>query len=379
MKRPCSATPGQPDSASILAIGPNPALQKTISFSDGWSRDCVNRASRVAYSVGGKGQQFALAAARYFSSMSAASDEPYSNHGVALAQILGGSTGTEVATLLEASGLPRGCQITVEVAGDTRTCTTLIDGRRRGTATELIDPSSPVSAEKSSEFKQAVLSAISTLKPACVACCGTMPPGLSESLYADVYAKARGNGAVTLLDGCSASALAALSGGSISILKVNREELARINVAQGAADDSGTVPQHATSIFRRTEGLGWIAVTNGSGQSFLLSKAQGSGRAHTCWRFDIPSLDSIIQKANLGKATAVNPIGAGDTAAAVLLCKIAEGLEVPAAFQWALAAASAHCVSGDSARFHPAVARIVHSNIAVRCSDASHADTLQCC
>ena len=50
--------------ARMMAVGLNPALQKTRLFDAPWARGKVNRAARGTTAAGGKGQHFAVAAAR---------------------------------------------------------------------------------------------------------------------------------------------------------------------------------------------------------------------------------------------------------------------------------------------------------------------------
>ncbi len=57
-----------PGAVQLLAVGLNPALQKTL-VCDRWERGQVNRAREVLLSVGGKGQQFSRAASHLIPGM----------------------------------------------------------------------------------------------------------------------------------------------------------------------------------------------------------------------------------------------------------------------------------------------------------------------
>ena len=108
----------------VLVVGPNPAVQRVLRF-DALELGGVNRASGLDQYVGGKGQGAALALQLWVPE-----EGPH-----AVAQFLGGESGRYVESALAAAGL---ATITQQVAGPTRTCTTLLhDG---GTNTELIDP-----------------------------------------------------------------------------------------------------------------------------------------------------------------------------------------------------------------------------------------------
>ena len=142
---------------SVLAVGPNPALQRVLAF-DQLALGGVNRASALTTYVGGKGQGAALAARLW------APDEEH-----AVAQFLGGDSGRYVETELGAAGL---ATITQPVSGPTRICTTLLhDG---GVNTELIDPSDPVSAEELSAMAERIGDVMGSYGT--VALCGTQPP-----------------------------------------------------------------------------------------------------------------------------------------------------------------------------------------------------------
>ena len=95
----------------VLVVGPNPALQRVLRF-DALEIGGVNRASGLDQYVGGKGQGAALALQLW-----APEEVPH-----AVAQFLGGESGRYVESALAAAGL---ATITQQVAGPTRTCTTL--------------------------------------------------------------------------------------------------------------------------------------------------------------------------------------------------------------------------------------------------------------
>ena len=105
----------------VLVVGPNPALQRVLRF-DALEIGGVNRASGLDQYVGGKGQGAALALQLW-----APEEGPH-----AVAQFLGGESGRYVESALAAAGLTT---ITQQVAGPTRTCTTLLHGMPQGART----------------------------------------------------------------------------------------------------------------------------------------------------------------------------------------------------------------------------------------------------
>lgn len=151
-------------SMTTLCVGPNPALQRVLSFHR-LSIGEVNRVDSLSTYCGGKGQGAALAAQRW---------APGARH--AVAQFLGGDSGRFCEEQLQAAGLQT---ITQRVAGPTRMCTTLLN-ESDGSNTELIDPSATILMDELDGLVSAIGSRLSDFSV--IALCGTQPPG-SESLY----------------------------------------------------------------------------------------------------------------------------------------------------------------------------------------------------
>ena len=148
----------------VLVVGPNPAVQRVLRF-DALELGGVNRASGLDQYVGGKGQGAALALQLW-----APEEGPH-----AVAQFLGGESGRYVESALATAGL---ATITQQVAGPTRTCTTLLHDS--GTNTELIDPSDAVTEAEVAGLSARCAEAMRGY--GVVALCGTQPPG-AEDLY----------------------------------------------------------------------------------------------------------------------------------------------------------------------------------------------------
>ena len=96
----------------ILALGPNPAVQRALQF-DQIDIGGVNRATSLTQYVGGKGQGMALALQRW---------QPGSS---IVAHFLGGDTGSWIEKELSNAGLE---QVVQHVSAPTRICTTLLSG-----------------------------------------------------------------------------------------------------------------------------------------------------------------------------------------------------------------------------------------------------------
>lgn len=305
----------------VLALGPNPALQRVLSFPSPLALGAVNRASSVSEYVGGKGQGVALAVARWAPGCAAA------------AQFVGGDTGQFVDARLRAQGVDT---ISQPTAAPTRVCTTLIDA---GVTTELIDPSGPVDEAEVAGLLHALGGRLGEF--GAVALCGTTPPG-GGSLYARL-ARRLGDASpaetgrpgpepILLLDGYKEVG-EVLCSGRVDVLKVNVEEALAL---------TGTTSPHAAADkLLRVQGAplsrrgALLALTNGPDPALLFSR-EGS------WQLQVPAL------------ACVNAIGAGDVCTGIFLHHLAaaaaddaDGRVAPAAaldaFAWGLAAACARC------------------------------------
>ena len=115
----------------ILALGLNPAYQKTILF-DHLRLGAVNRSAESYAVASGKGINFTRAV------------RTWGHAGCVVLQPLGGVIGELVASGLAAEGIPA---VTVPVKSCTRTCSTLLCGTA-GTATEVIEPAAPLSRQE---------------------------------------------------------------------------------------------------------------------------------------------------------------------------------------------------------------------------------------
>ena len=171
----------------ILALGPNPALQRVLTFDAPIVPGGVNRATSVSTYVGGKGQGVALAVHRW------------APGAAVCAQFVGGDHGCIVEAQLAAQGVE--C-VSEHVSAETRQCTTLIGA---GGSTELIDPSGSVSEAEVTRLLTLLSSRawreigeVDAIGG--VALCGTTPPG-AEQLYARFCEMAASRPTLLLLDG----------------------------------------------------------------------------------------------------------------------------------------------------------------------------------
>ena len=303
---------------SILALGLNPVLQKTLVF-EKLTLGQVNRARDMIQIPGGKGFHFARAA------------NTAAKASTTIAHFLGGANGEEVGRLVAAYDIP---QLTVGIAGETRVCTTLLDEDQE-VMTELIDPSPQIAAAEVEEMRQLLLAALATADG--VGLCGTFPPGVGSDFYA--WAAANKGDAKILLDGYRDVA-EALDSGGIDILKLNLDAARELT-------SENDVRQVAAAGLARWR-LGCLALTDGGRAAYLFT---GEG----AWEYHLPDLPQVR-----------NPLGAGDTAGGVMLLNVVQGVPEVDAFALGLAAASASCLNLEGGQFTLAEMRDLHAAIDVR-------------
>jgi tagatose 6-phosphate kinase len=316
--------------ARLLAIGLNPAWQKTLFF-DHLEFGEVNRAARVDAQASGKGINFIHAVRQ-------------AGGAAVVLQVAGGVTGDWLVADLDRRGL---AHATVAVAGATRVCNTLLC-HATGQMTELIEPSAELTPAEIAGLEARLAARLPEV--AGLALCGTFPPGVPPAFYAGAARAARARGLPVLLDGVR-GVLPTLEAG-VDLLKINASELA--GLAETTAD---APPAAAAVVLKRFPKLDRLAVTAGPRTAFLFD------RRHA-WALRLPPLPAAV----------VNPIGAGDTTGGVLLAQIVNRRQLfadaaaPAtdatdsawlawAFRDALACASASCLTAAPAVFDLATAR----------------------
>jgi fructose-1-phosphate kinase PfkB-like protein/pantothenate kinase len=315
--------------AALLAVGPNPAMQRTLVFGPAGTvtLGAINRATRAHVACGGKGQQCAIAAGRLRPGVAAVAqflgDREHAGHFVhdRLQNVHGITT-----------------QLTEWVPGvTTRTCITLLDGIEGARMTELIEPSGTVSASSAAQLLLQIAALVPTLRG--VALCGTLPPGVGPDFYVHVSQYLRSD-AVLLVDAAAKVSRDVLQTGRCDVLKVNADELRELcgdaasHTLHGLAEllvlargcfEKGWLRAGPRSAVCVTDGLHPAIVVRGDGAAFSVS---------------VP------------RVACVNPIGAGDTCAGVTLFELAYcHSPVVDAFAWGIAAASASCLSLEGADF----------------------------
>lgn len=307
--------------SDILAVGLNPAWQKTLFF-DHLVKGEVNRATRLLESGGGKAINFARALR--------------STGRITVLQFAGGHTGDFLCGELDEHVVPH---LTVRTRQRTRVCSTAVC-QTDGSSTELIEPAAAVSQDEVQQLRSLLTTELERFDG--IALCGTFPPGVPDDLYAQIAARARPR-AVVLLDAYRDVTPALRQG--VDVLKINTRELLTLTAESSLEDAARTCLQE----FR----VRYLAVTQGGDPAYLFAPEQA-------WRIRLPSLPRFV-----------NAIGAGDCASAVMLAELVDAVRdrehdlpgagpagltpsaVRAAFERALACAAASCLTPVPGTFDP--------------------------
>lgn len=295
----------------ILVVGPNPALQKTLTFGE-LRLDAVNRASAIREYTGGKGTNFCRASACFKAS-------PHFSQ-TTLFTFVGGETGKRVVTLFQEEGI---AVYPITVPAETRTCITCLD-EKHGTMTEIIEPSYPVPSESADEMDRVLREKLQHAGG--IAIMGSLPDQTSPDLYTRWTQMAAEVQKPVLLDAIKGIEASLKVPHATSILKVNMEELCKLT--------GQSTPQAAFAHAMEEWTVHVLAVTDGPRCAYIQERGKAMRTLH------LPKVDGVV-----------SPLGAGDTADAVFFAQYIHGVPADEAFRVALAAASANCLHKDAGKF----------------------------
>ncbi|MFO0896320.1 MAG: PfkB family carbohydrate kinase [Pirellulales bacterium] len=277
----------------IVAAGLSPAWQQILEF-DAFTVGEVNRARQAVWCSSGKVLNVGLALGHLGAPSTTVA-------------LVGGAPSEAIEREFADLGFARRW---VTAFRPTRACTTLLD-RATGQTTELVENATAVTAEELTEFRQQYAEVAATAKLRVLS--GSLPPGTPPTFYRELLQAAPGT---AILDARGPELLAALEERPL-LVKPNREELAR-TVGRPLAEEADLWRAMREIVER---GAAWIVVTHGSGEIF-----GANDRESYCWTpVRVPT---------------VNPIGCGDCLAAGVAVALAEGLDVPAAVAFGIAAAA---------------------------------------
>jgi tagatose 6-phosphate kinase len=291
----------------ILTVTLNAALDLTYHVPR-LQPHTTHRVGEVVERPGGKG----LNVARVLAAL---------GHHTVATGLVGGRTGEALRARL-ADAAPAVGDALVPVCGQTRRTIAVVDAAC-GDTTMFNEPGPTISPQEWAHFRDIYRELLGGTQA--VALCGTLPPGLPVSSYAELVRTARSAGAHVLLD-TSGEALRHGIAADPDVIKPNAEELLQLT---GLTD-----PSRAAHAARR-RGAHAVVASNGP-QGLLAVTEEGTWRASPPVRY------------------AGNPTGAGDAVVAGLLSALAEGLSWPQRLARAAALSAATVLTPAAGEFDAA-------------------------
>jgi tagatose 6-phosphate kinase len=307
--RPVGAEPpdGEPSERRIrrvVCVAANASVDK-IAAVERLVPGTIHRPEMLSVVPGGKGINVARAATRL-------------GLDVVVVPVVAGHTGAWLTEALATEGMTAQ---PVQVAGETRTCLTVLD-RSTGRLTEVYEPGPPMDAAGWSSLESAIAGAVSNAgSHTVVAMSGSLLPGAPPDGYARIVALARRAGARAVVDADGAVLAGALEAGPW-LVRVNAAEAARA----GGLQPGGETECLAAARALQAGGARNVLVTRGMDGALLMDE---DGRA---WRLGQPPERGDY------------PVGSGDSGLAGFLAGVDAGATIPEAARWAIAAGVANAL-----------------------------------
>lgn len=277
----------------IIAAGLTPAWQQMLLF-DRFRVGEVNRALEARWCASGKVLNVGLAL------------HHLGGPNVTIA-LVGGQSGESIDREFTDLGIQH---VWIQARRPTRACTTILD-RSSAVTTELVENAAPVDAEEVERFIEAYARAARSARM--VVLSGSLPPGAPATFYR------------TLLERTPCPAVVDTRGPELVealplkpfVVKPNREELGK-TVGREIRTDEDLVAA-IQEVHRR--GAQWVVVSDGKGRLV----ASGEGAVRKYWPAPVET---------------VNPIGCGDCLAAGIAWAWDQGMPMPEAVRFGMAAAA---------------------------------------
>ena len=239
---------------------------------------------------------------------------------------VGGNNGRLLCELLDADGIEHDF---VQVASETRCCINVLDPE--GVSTEFLEPGRPVSEAEVAAVKEKVAEVAA--RADVVTFNGSAPAGAGEDIYRELVGIVRATGKPAILDTSGALLVGSLPARP-SMIKPNTDEICAILGRKPESIDE--IVAAAREVHER-HGIEKVVVSlGGDGSVMACSEGVFRGRA--------PKID------------VVNPVGSGDTMVGAFAVAMARGMAVEDQLAFAMACASANCLTPSTGHFDMAVA-----------------------
>ncbi|MCC2683122.1 MAG: tagatose-6-phosphate kinase [Paenibacillaceae bacterium] len=288
----------------LTTVTLNAAIDKTYFFNS-FTLGTVSRTQTMRVNPGGKGLNVARVAGQLGRSVLATG-------------FVGGYNGRFIMDELDRQGIAHDF---VQVEGESRLCLNMIDLSNRS-STEVLEPGPEITSDQVEEMKRKIRQLAA--KSAIVALSGSVPRGAPTSIYAELIAIAKAEGARVFLD-ASGDALMAGITAIPEMIKPNEDEVERI-IGKKLEREEDLIDSVRELMER---GIKRVIVTLGAAGSL----AGVDGRLY---RIRAPKLD------------AVNTVGCGDSFVAGMASAVLQGMNVEDSLRLATAAGSANALTEEA-------------------------------
>lgn len=305
----------------IVTVTPNPSIDRTVTLPGELVRGAVHRVGSVSSEPGGKGVN--VARALTLAGLDVVAVLPAGEHDPILAELR--AIGVAFHAVPVAAGVRTNLAIT----------------EHDGTTTKINEPGATIAAADIAGLARAVIDRASSAR--WVVLSGSIPPGMSQSWYADMVAALRPLGckvAVDTSDGPLAALAADLERAAPDLIKPNSEELAGLAgvtaeslenaVARGDAEPVVTAARRLID-----RGVGAVLATLGAAGAVLVD-------ADGAWLATPPPISPR------------STVGAGDSSLAGYVRADVEGAVAPQRLRMAVAYGSGAAALPGSALPSPA-------------------------
>lgn len=263
-------------SKSVLTITMNPSVDISYPL-EHLQIDTVNRVKDVSKTAGGKG----LNVTRVLKQL----DVPVTASG-----IIGGTIGQYITNQLDENNIDHAF---MKINQESRNCIAILHDN--GDQTEILEAGPTLSADDEESFLEHFDSQVSGFDLVTIS--GSLPQGLSNSLYSKMVEVAARHNVNVILDSSNVALRLALeSDVKPFMIKPNQDEIAQL-IGKEITDLNDLKEKLATEeIF---QGIPWVVVSLGSQGAFV-------------------KYHQNFFKVNIPKIHAVNPVGSGDSTVAGL-------------------------------------------------------------
>ena len=296
----------------ITTVTLNTSIDKAYSISSPLEVGTVMRVSSCIDNAGGKGLNASRAIAT-------------AGEQVLATGFVGGNNGRLLCELLERDGIPEDF---VHVEAETRCCVNVLEPS--GRSTEFLEPGRPVSEDEVKEVVERV--ARLAERSSIVTFCGSTPAGMPDDIYVRLIDVVHQSGARAILD-TSGRLLERGIVAKPDLVKPNSDEIGALLGRK--VENPDEVADAAVQLHER--GVAQVVVSLGS-----------KGALMAC--------DEGVFLGTPPHIEVVNPVGSGDTMVGTFAVAMARGMGPADQLRFAMACATANCLSASTGHFELSVA-----------------------